>query len=154
MVKITCEELNSVWTLKKAIEREQRRQLDLQVFAESTTAVLDGMPHAKPMTFKVERIATLIAESREMISKLIERFVKSKFDLLIKIQSCKLDELPERVLSYHYVSCLTFKEIARLMNYTKEYISMLHGKGLKSLGLTVKEMTACKNNQNFVAALS
>lgn len=141
---ITGEELNAVWELKKKLDREQRRRADLEIFAQSTTQVLDGMPHGKPLTFKVERIATLIMECEDGIKSLAEQIIQRKFDLLTRIQTFHLSELQERVLSYHYVSCLRFKEIAKLMCFTKDYICRLHGQALLRLGLNTREMRKIK----------
>ena len=146
---ITCSELNSVWDLSKSISRERQRVEDLRLMATRTTQILDGMPHTKPMTFKVERVAVMIADSENFLSALGEQLIDAKFNLLMKIQSFKLPELQERVLSYHYVSCLRMKEVAQLMNYTKEYISLLHCRGLKALGLNVEEMNKLKKRNHY-----
>ena len=140
MVQITCEELNSVWAIKKRIEREKRRIKDLQILAESITPILDGMPHAKPLTFKVEKIAMEKLACEQLISELSVQMIQDKFDLLTKIQSRHLNELQERVLSYHYVSCLCLNEISKTMNYSRRYIEKLLTNGLIALGLSVEMM--------------
>lgn len=133
-------ELNSVWDIKKKIAREHRRLIDLAVLAESTTTILDGMPHSKPVDFKVERIATMSADCSALIDALKEQLINVKFALLAKIQACNLPELQERVLSYHYVSCLKFREIGKRLNYTNAYIHKIHLKALSALGLTLDDM--------------
>lgn len=137
MPLMTCEELNSVWTVKRRLEREQRNLVDLRIMAEPSANVLDGMPHATPLTYKVERIAAQMADSQRLIERLGELLAQRKFELLTKFQALKLNELQQRVLSYHYVACLKFKEIAKLMHFTDDYIHFLHRHGLKSLGLTI-----------------
>lgn len=144
MPLLTCEELNAVWSVKKQLEREQRNLVDLRLMAEPSRAPLDGMPHATPLTYKVERIAGLIVESQKLISQLSELLANRKFELLSKLQSLNLNELQQRVLSYHYVACLKFSEIAHLMNFTKDYIHFLHRHGLKALGLSSEAMNKCK----------
>lgn len=149
MPKITCAELNGVWELAKKIEREKRRLEDLRILAAGTTPILDGMPHTQPIDFKVERLATMMSDTESLIRALLKQLADLKFALLMKLQSFGLDELQERVLTYHYVSCLKFKEIAKLMSYTKEYVSMLHSKGLKALGLSTSTMTAVRKDISF-----
>ena len=149
MAQITCEELNAVWNVKKQLEREQRRLVDLEICAGSTTPRLDGMPHTTPLTYKTERIATLILDCHNAIEQLSQQLVQSKFILLQKLKSFNLRELQERVLSYHYVACLKFKEIAKLMNYTSQYIIKLHSQGPYSLGLSLGEMNSCKSLSHF-----
>lgn len=146
MPMMSCEELNAVWIIKKTIEKKQRRLKDLQILAEPSTPLLDGMPHAKPITYKVERIANLMIDCQKAIDNLNATLEQKKFDLLTRIQSLNLKELQQRVLSYHYVACLKFNEIAKLMGFTRNYIQKLHSKGLISLGLTVYEMNQCKKS--------
>lgn len=139
-MKMTSVELNSVWRAKHEAERGERRLKDLEVLAESTTPILDGMPHSKPLEYKVELLATRMAECREEISRLKETLVQTKFDLLNHLQSFHLPELQERVLSYRYVSCMKFTSIARRMNFSYAYISKLHVKGLEALGLSLDDV--------------
>lgn len=148
---LTCEELNAVWIVKKRLEREQRNLVDLRLMAEPAPPQLDGTPHAKPLTYKVERIAGMIIESQQLIERLGELLAHRKFELLTKLQSLQLNELQQRVLSYHYVACLKFVEIAHLMNFTKDYIHFLHRHALKALGLSVELMNKCKqsSDKNF-----
>lgn len=142
---MTCEELNSVWTIQQTIEKEQRRLKDLRIIAEPSAPILDGMPHAKPLSYKVERIAGMIVDCQRAIDDLCKTLEQRKFELLSKLQSLKLNELQQRVLSYHYVACMKFSEIAKLMGWTKDYIHFLHRHGLRSLGLSVSEMNKTKN---------
>ena len=156
MQLLTCEELISVWTVQKSIEKEQRRLFDLHVLAaprDSRLASprLDGMPHSKPCPVNFERIAGLIIDCQHTIDSLGEILALRKFELLSKLQSLKLKELQHRVLSYHYVACLPFKDIAKLMHCSYTYVQILHRKGLKSIGLSVDELNLAKNNAIFVA---
>ena len=151
MPAITCEELSEVWTLKQSLAMEQRRLIDLRSLAEPSTPILDGMPHVQPLTFKVERIAGLMIDCQQLIEKLEQEIAQRKFELLTKLQAVKINEIQQRVLSYRYVACLKFNEIAKAMNFTYVYIHILHRKGLKSLGLTNDEMAKLKK-LSFVAS--
>lgn len=142
---ITCEELNAVWIVKKRLEREQRNLDDLQLMADPVPQPLDGLPHAQPLTYKVERIAGLMIESQQLIARLGKMLAQRKFELLMKLQALQLNELQQRVLSYRYVACLKFVDIAKLMNYTKLHVHFLHRQGLKALGLTIDDMNKAKN---------
>lgn len=150
MPLLTCEELNAVWIVKKQLEREQRNLVDLRLMAEPSPNPLDGMPHAKPLTYKVERIAGLMIESQQLIDRLGELLAHRKFELLSKLQSLNLNELQQRVLSYHYVACFKFSEIAKLMNFTKDYIHFLHRHALKALGLSIEAMNKCKKSSDKI----
>ena len=144
MVTVTCEELNSVWTLKKALEREQRRLKDLQLIAAPVSPQADGLPHVRSASSKVERLATMIADCGQLIDSLTEKIANRKVDLLIRLQSLNLAELQERVLCYHYVACKTFKETSRLMSFTNDYVCYLHRRGLEAVGLTSAEIKRYK----------
>ena len=143
---MTCNELNAVWIIKLKIEREQRRLRDLQILAEPSVPKLDGMPHAKPLTYKVERIAAMMVDCRQSIDNLNKSLEQQKIDLLAKLQSLKLKELQQRVLFYHYVACMPFNAIAKIMGFTRNYIQKLHNKGLNFLGLTLNDMRQCKQS--------
>lgn len=143
---MTYAELNAVWDAKLRLERERRRLVDLKVCAVSMTPLLDGMPHATALQSKVEQIALLIAESEQVIKDMCQTLAQRKFELLSRLQALPMNELQQRVLSYHYVACLKFKEIAKRLNFTKEYISKLHNRGLQALGLDVDEMNKFKKS--------
>lgn len=155
MQRITCEELLSVWTVQQSIEKEKRRLIDLRILAappdSPLVARLDGMPHTNPVPVDFGCIAGMIVDCRLAIDRLGEIIVQRKLQLLTKLQSLNLKELQQRVLSYHYVACLPFKNIAELMNFTYSYTNMLHRKGLKFLGLTVDEINKAKQSAIFVA---
>lgn len=140
MVTMTSTELNSVWRAKYEVEREERRLKDLEVLAETTTPILDGMPRSKPLEYKVELLAIRMTECRDEISRLKETLVQTKFDLLNHLQAFHLPELQERVLSYRYVSCMKLNSIARRMNFSYAYIAKLHVKGLEALGLSLDDV--------------
>lgn len=150
MNELTCAEMNSVWTLKKLLEREQRRLKDLEVLSSSTSPILDGMPHAKPLVYKVERLAMMTCECQSRIDELAEQLIQAKFDLLNRIQSQRINELCERVLCYHYVACLRMNEVAKLMNYTRDYVWKVHNRGLRILGLSATEMKHIKESSPVV----
>ena len=137
---ITANTLNSVWNLKKQINFQQRRLHDLEVMASSTTALLDGIPHSKPLTGKIERFVVLIDDCRRTIEQLFELIIQRKLELFALLHAQNLSESCARVLTYHYVDCLRHGDIAKLMNYTRNYIWKLHRQGLRTLGLTMEEM--------------
>lgn len=146
MSMLSYEELNGVWETKLRLEREKRRLVDLKVCAVSMTPILDGMPHAPALESKVERSALLIAETEQKIKDMCQSLVQRKFDLLTRLQALPLNELQQRVLSYHYVACLRFPEIAKMLSFTKDYVNKLHNRGLRALGLDVDEMNKFKQS--------
>ena len=142
---MTCEELNSVWALQKILCREQQRLSDLRVLAEATTPILDGMPHVKPMTFKVERLALMMGETEALIQALVNKICEAKCELLTKIQSFGLSDLHERVLKFHYVACMKLNEVSKRMNFSSRYVTKLHSQALKQLGLSFEQMRKARN---------
>ena len=143
---LSYDELNSVWETKLRLEREKRRLVDLKVCAVSMTPILDGMPHATALESKVERITLLIADTEQTIKDMCQSLVQRKFELLTRLQALPLNELQQRVLSYHYVACLRFSEIAKMLSFTKDYVNKLHNRGLRALGLDVDEMNKFKQS--------
>ena len=130
MPQITFEELNSVWTLKKELDREKRRLFDLESLLSSTTVYLDGMPHAKPLESKIELFTEQIIDCKNRIGELCEEYIQRKFELLCRINAFKLPELQNRILCYHFVSCMKLSEVAKFLNFTRRYIEILLHKAL------------------------
>lgn len=141
---LTCEDLLSVWSVKKSLARAVRRLDDLAGLAESNNSVLNGMPHCRSSNSKVEKIVIMMDDCRSLISDLSEQLVAVKVDLLLRIQSFALPELLERVLFYHYVSCLRFRDIGKRLHYSGAYVSKLHAKALAAVGLSVEDMNRVK----------
>lgn len=141
MTTITYEELNSVWTIQKAVNREQRRLSDLKALAESLTPHLDGLPRARPLVGKVEQVTTMILESEERLAELNAELIRRKFELLSNLRGLNLSDKEEQVMTCRYVSCMSFKEICRHTGYTRGWVSKLHAFGLRKL----KETTGNKN---------
>lgn len=151
---ITANILNSVWNMKKQINFHLRRLRDLEIMASSATEFVDGVPHARSLTSKVERFAVMIVDCQKLIDDLTEQLIQRKLELMALLQVQKLSEPCARVLNYHYVACLTHSEIAKLMNYTRNYIWKLHRQGIKSLGLTLEEMNNLKSTPVPLESLS
>lgn len=145
------QELNSVWAIKLQYDRALARLQDLRVLAEPTTPKLDGMPHAPAQSSKVETIATLIVETEKTLGDLATQIEREKFLLLSKLQTITMRDLPHRVMSYHYVACLSFNAIAKLMAFSRRYIVRLHDEAIRSLGLNVQTMIAFKKSMQFTA---
>ncbi len=135
---VTVDELNGVWTLCREYTREQRRLASLRAMSAQLTAHWDGMPHAKSLTGKVEQVATLILESEERLQKLEAEKINRKLELMDTLRGLNLPEQEERVLICRYVTCMSYKEIARQTGYTRGWVSTLHKLGLRELKNTGK----------------
>lgn len=139
-------ELNEVRIIKKQFDRECRRLEDLRALAQPSTPPLDGMPHGSspPLSSKVETVAMLIVESEQTVVRLSEDMESAKYRVLVALQSVPMKELSQRVLSYHYVGCKSFEEIAKILHYSKWHIIRLHDEGIQSLNLDVHTMIQFK----------
>lgn len=151
---ITSNILNSVWNMKKQINFHLRRLRDLEIMASSATEFVDGVPHSKPLTSKIERFAVMIVECQRIIDDLTEQLIQRKLDLMALLQVQSLSEPCARVLNYHYVACLNHSEIAKIMSYTRNYIWKLHRQGIKALGLSWEEISKSKSMQFNIASPS
>ena len=146
---MNCEELNSVWTIKREYERELQHLEDLRSFAIPSTPPLDGMPHApQPQSSKVETLATLIVEAEAHLWTLLAEWQSRIYRLSTALQRVAMKELPKRVLNFHYVDCQSFNTIAKRLNFSRRYILNLHDEGLRSLGLDVREMIQFRQRQS------
>ena len=145
-------ELLAVWTLKAESERQQHRLNDLQ-FLLYPNPPLDGTPRTSTRSSPTERIATLLVDIQRNLNELAERIEVAKLNLLDTLESLLTDELPRRVLIYHYVGCQSFNAVAKHFSYSRRQVIRLHNFGLRSLGLDVRTMmrlkkyvTACHPN--------
>lgn len=129
------EVLHVIKKLSARIEKEEIKLLRLNALARSTTAELDGLPHNKTESSKVEQIAIRIFECKETISLL------KKVRILCRIELNNLLEVHVRnpaqcqVLFLRYGLCKAFKVIGRELGYSESTVFKLHKAGLKALEL-------------------
>lgn len=111
--------LDSVRELREKISAAEIDLRDLRLLAETVpTAKIDGLPHCRQLGSRVETVAQKVVDAEEELARL-----KSECDEL----AAKLfDEIQRRInkpttvliLTLRFVEGLSFRKIARRVNYT------------------------------------
>ena len=126
---MTVEELNSVFEVKAKIESERAKLETLKICSESVKPIeLSGLPKAKNQSSAVERFAVSIIESEQKILALQNELVEVAATLAQKL-TAELENSSPLLLSVmirRYCGTMSFNEIARSLNFTRNYIQKLH----------------------------
>lgn len=125
---MTIEELNSVLNLKALIDSERAKLEDLRLCSVLSTSKLSGLPKARALSSATEKFAVKIVEAEEHIATLETKLGEAQADLVTKLQAALKDKsaLWQSVLVRHYCGGLSFRVIAAQMNFTVDYIQLLH----------------------------
>ncbi len=90
----------------------------------------------KPQMSVPEKLAIEIAESEAKIEKLVEEMTVRAVELTNKIYETVANVTIAEILTLRYVAGLKVEEIARRLNFTRDYVWKLHNRGLRILGLS------------------
>lgn len=126
---MTIEELNSVFEVKAKIESERAKLETLRICSATVKPVeLSDLPKAKNQSSAVERFAVAIIETEQKILALQNELVEVAAKLATKLTSelKNQNSLLLSVMIRRYCACMTFNEMARSLNFTRNYIQKLH----------------------------
>lgn len=121
-------ELEVVTDIRRELEHERRRLKSLKSAATDITRRLDGLPHAKTQSSRVETLVTEICAAEERITALELKLVEAAQDLTIEILS-RVAGTDGEVLVRRYVTCEPFEAIAAAMGYSASRVYFLHRRG-------------------------
>ena len=147
---MTFEELNIVRKLKKQIADEEQKLQGFRDLAQSITpqatrvtyregkkeisyTCLDAQPKGTSKDSRIEMTVALIVDTEKIIADLKIQLEKETPLLVKKIQTEFPDGVEQRILINRYVVGKSFREIARLMGYSRQHIFRIHQRVLKSL---------------------
>lgn len=130
---MTFDELNRVRALREQLAAEIRRLETLRLSAASLCRQLDGLPRSTPLTSTPERLAAAIVDSEQKISELTAAIDESATELSAEIYSTISDNLIATVLVMNFCAGVSTGEIARRLNYTRNYIWKVRRRGIKIL---------------------
>ncbi len=111
MTTMTVKELSKLYYLKKLIERDELRIIELRSRMLPGSINLDGMPRASSPSNKMEESLAAIFDIDERLKKERAEYIKEQIAIEEYIRS--VDDLQIRlILSYRFVDMLTWKQIA------------------------------------------
>lgn len=128
---MAVQEINKARELSKRIRELERQIAALCLNRDNIVPVLDGMPHASEIKSKVEKLALRIVENQRVLDNLRVEFETEKARLVSAILSEFDDPTAQSLLLLRYVSCLSFREIARRMQYGLRHVFKLHDRLVK-----------------------
>ena len=128
---MTAQTINKARELSKRIRELERQIAALCLSRDNIVPVLDGMPHATDIKSKVENLALRIVENQRVLENLRVEFEAEKARVASVIMSELDDPTAQSLLLLRYVSCLSFREIARRMQYGLRHVYKLHDRLVK-----------------------
>ena len=125
---MTKTELNAVREIRKRIKELEEKLQILRRASTDLVPLADGLPRAKSAKSKVEMLALKAVEAEKELEYLNEKILYAKSELADKIMTETDDPAFQVLLMYRYVECLTYREIARRMDFTLRHVFGLHEK--------------------------
>lgn len=130
---MTEQELYKARELRNRILALMRHTESLRLSASNLVPVLDGMPHARNATSRVEKISLNIIESENELEVLREEFDTVAAQLADKIKIAPLSPQEREVLILRYVACERFRDISFQMHYSDAHVFRLHSEGVEKI---------------------
>lgn len=123
---MTEQELYKARELRNRILALMRHSESLRLSASNLVPVLDGMPHARNATSRVENISLKIIENEKELATLREEFDAEAAKLADKIKNAPLSPQEREVLILRYVACERFRDISFQTHYSDAHVFHLH----------------------------
>lgn len=123
---MTAQELYKVRELRNKILATTRHLESLRISASNLVPVLDGMPHARNATSRVEKISLNIIENENELTALREEFDAEAAKLADKIKAAPLKPQEREILILRYVACERFRDISFQTGYSDAHVFYLH----------------------------
>lgn len=130
---MTVTELNSVRDLRQRIREQERRLNALRLSVQNLTPLLDGMPHSRSQTSRVEKIVVKAADLEREIESLRDECAAAAVTLTDKISAANLESHEETILILRYVACMNFRDIEFELGMSDARIFYLHRNSLRKV---------------------
>ena len=128
---MTANELYSVRNLKNKVKLLEQARASLLATAEDLASVVDDMPRSQEVKSRVEKLAIKILEIDAQLDSVREQMIQAEIELAKKIVAEVANPTLQKFAILCYVKCLSYKEIAAEMGYTRRNVYFLRCKFLK-----------------------
>ena len=128
------EYLQQAYRLNELINSNQAELDQLRALSTSISSgdMSEERVQSTPSSYdKIGNIVAKIVDLNDTINDEIDRFVDLKTDIHNKIMLIP-DNTEKLVLKYRYIEFCTWEQIAVRLNYTFQWVHVLHKKALKS----------------------
>ena len=134
---MTQADLNKARNLQDQMRDVRSKIAALKVAAENIVPILDGMPHAKSQSSRVEHIAAMINDYDRDLDNLQDQFDIACVDILRELRKTAADGtinvLEHNILVYRYVACMSFAAIEEAVNLSEARVYFWHRQGVQKL---------------------
>ena len=120
--------LSAVLDIRREIESLRAHIRTLRLSVTNITAKLDGLPHSKATTSKIEELAVKIADEERRLAELqIELADKA---VVLSAEICRrVSGVAGEILIMRYIGGASFDKISSTTGYSRSYVSRLHQRG-------------------------
>ncbi len=129
---MTKKELSQLYFLNREIEEQQRRLVELETLATSSTSQITGMPCMSRISDKVGKYAAEIADLKGLLDLNLKKCFYELSRLNRYIASIDDSEM-RMILSLRYVNGLNWEQVAASISYCRsgEGVRKTHERFLK-----------------------
>ena len=137
--------LHAVRDLKERIVASESALLNLRGLAQNLVPTLDGMPRATTLESRVEKLAVKIIAAEQKLDVLKTELDRLSAELFDEIQRRVKSVQAQTVVTLRFVSCLSFRQIARRISYSLRQVFRLNKQGVNEYENFKGEESSCEN---------
>lgn len=118
-------ELKIVRDIRERIEEEREKVKALRLTMSLPTARLDGLPRSHSLESRVEGLAVRLVDAEQEVERLEAECDKASASLFDEIQRRVRTPVHVAMLVMRYISCLSFRTIARKSDFSLRQVFRL-----------------------------
>ena len=118
-------DLEIVRDIRNRIEEEREKVKALRLTMSLPTARLDGLPRSHSLESRVEGLAVHLVDAEQKVERLEAECDKASASLFDEIQRRVRTPVHVAMLVMRYISCLSFRTIARKSDYSLRQVFRL-----------------------------
>lgn len=122
--------LNAVRELKERVVSAEAELANLRGLAQNLVPTLDGLPTVRSLDSRVEKLTVKVVDAEAELDRLKIEFDKAAAELYDEIQRRVRSIELVAVLSLRFVSCLSFRQIAKRIHYSARQVFRLNQQGI------------------------
>ena len=136
--------LNAVRELKEKIVTAEAELENLRGLAGNLVPTLDGLPMARSLDSRVEKLTVKVVAAEKELDRLKAEFEKAAAELYDEIQRRVKSVQAATVMILHYVTCLSFRQIARRISYSLRQVFRYNQQGVTEYENFKGEESSCE----------
>ena len=122
--------LNAVRELKERVVSAEAELENLRGLAQNLVPTMDGTPRATTLESRVEKLAVKIVAAEQKLDVLKTELDRLSAELFDEIQRRVKSTQAAVVVTLRFVTCLSFRQIARRISYSLRQVFRLNKQGV------------------------